>query len=101
MKILRSSRLYVIFLDIVNVCYHIAYKCFQEIDDFHPNAPFKYLNHKPVRDLHGEQFLKMWQAEQEQLVKIKICIDADQEQGCVILIAWYMRHDALYLIMKY
>ncbi|XP_057294879.1 transcription elongation factor SPT6-like [Hydractinia symbiolongicarpus] len=49
----------------------------KEIDDFHQAAPFKYLKNKPVRDLHGEQFLKMWHAEQEQLVTIKLSIESE------------------------
>ena len=51
--------------------------CFQEIDEFHPAAPFKYLKSKPVRDLHGEQFLKMFNAEQEKLVKVRLAVDHD------------------------
>ncbi|XP_065663621.1 transcription elongation factor SPT6 isoform X2 [Hydra vulgaris] len=50
----------------------------KEIDNNHPNAPFKYLKSKPLRDLHGEQFLKMWHAEQENLVKMRIMIGQEQ-----------------------
>ena len=57
---------------------------FKEIDEFHPSAPFKYLRNKPVRDLSGEQFLKMCHAEQEKLVKIKITVDNDLATGLVI-----------------
>lgn len=57
----------------------------KEIDEFHPASPFKYLKYKPVRDLSGEQFLKMCQAEQEKLVKIKLVIDGNTNQGMTYL----------------
>lgn len=53
----------------------------KEIDDFHQYASFKYIKHKPVRDLQGEQFLKMCQAEKEGLLEIKIGMDLDAELG--------------------
>ncbi|XP_065055473.1 transcription elongation factor SPT6-like isoform X3 [Rhopilema esculentum] len=53
----------------------------KEIDDFHQYAAFKYIKHKPVRDLQGEQFLKMCQAEKEGLVEVKVGIDLDAELG--------------------
>jgi len=76
----------------------------KEIDEFHPAAPFKYLKNKPVRDLSGEQFLKMCQAEQEKLVKIKLAIDTDTSQSktyvLFTLIVW-LQLDAVNLVFRF
>ena len=53
----------------------------QEIDEFHQYSSFKYIKHKPVRDLQGEQFLQMCQAEKEGLLEIKLGMDLDAELG--------------------
>ena len=48
------------------------------IDDSHNCMSVKYLRSKPVRELKGDEFLRLYLAEQEHLVEIKISIDADQ-----------------------
>ena len=47
----------------------------QEVDEAHFGYSFKYLKNKPVKELNGEQFLKMCLAEEEGLLTIEICID--------------------------
>ena len=53
----------------------------QEIDDFHQYASFKYIKWKPVRDLQGDQFLRMCQAEKEKLITMKIGMDMETNAG--------------------
>ena len=45
-------------------------KGLKEIDENHPVFSMKYLKNKPVRDLVGEQFLKLSIAEQDKLIVI-------------------------------
>ncbi|KAL0973192.1 hypothetical protein UPYG_G00200120 [Umbra pygmaea] len=47
----------------------------REVDEAHYGYSFKYLKNKPVKELSGDQFLKMFQAEEEGLLTINICID--------------------------
>uniref|UniRef100_A0A8C5G0Y5 Transcription elongation factor spt6 n=1 Tax=Gouania willdenowi TaxID=441366 RepID=A0A8C5G0Y5_GOUWI len=47
----------------------------KEVDEAHYAYSFKYLKNKPVKELNGEQFLKMCLAEEEGLLTIDICID--------------------------
>uniref|UniRef100_A0A8C7RGY9 S1 motif domain-containing protein n=1 Tax=Oncorhynchus mykiss TaxID=8022 RepID=A0A8C7RGY9_ONCMY len=47
----------------------------KDMDEAHFGYSFKYLKNKPVKELNGEQFLKMCQAEEEGLLTIDICID--------------------------
>uniref|UniRef100_A0A3B4XSJ0 Transcription elongation factor SPT6 n=1 Tax=Seriola lalandi dorsalis TaxID=1841481 RepID=A0A3B4XSJ0_SERLL len=47
----------------------------KEIDEAHFAYSFKYLKNKPVKELNGDQFLKMCLAEEEGLLSIDICID--------------------------
>ncbi|TNM85156.1 hypothetical protein fugu_009334 [Takifugu bimaculatus] len=47
----------------------------KEVDEAHFAYSFKYLKNKPVKELNGEQFLKMCLAEDEGLLAIDICID--------------------------
>uniref|UniRef100_A0A3B4UY23 Transcription elongation factor SPT6 n=1 Tax=Seriola dumerili TaxID=41447 RepID=A0A3B4UY23_SERDU len=47
----------------------------KEIDEAHFAYSFKYLKNKPVKELNGDQFLKMCLAEDEGLLSIDICID--------------------------
>ena len=47
------------------------------IDDTHPCYAFKYLKNKPVRDLRGDDFLKIEQAESDHLIEVKISVDID------------------------
>uniref|UniRef100_A0A3Q1FJV9 Transcription elongation factor SPT6 n=1 Tax=Acanthochromis polyacanthus TaxID=80966 RepID=A0A3Q1FJV9_9TELE len=44
-------------------------------DEAHFAYSFKYLKNKPVKELNGDQFLKMCLAEDEGLLTIDICID--------------------------
>ncbi|CAB1347925.1 unnamed protein product [Coregonus sp. 'balchen'] len=46
-----------------------------DVDEAHYGYSFKYLKNKPVKELNGDQFLKMFQAEEEGLLTINICID--------------------------
>ncbi len=57
----------------------------QMIDDNHPCYLLKYLRNKPVRELKGEEFLKLCQAENDRLLEIKITIDLDMgsDKRCV------------------
>ncbi|XP_034062547.1 transcription elongation factor SPT6 [Gymnodraco acuticeps] len=47
----------------------------KEIDEAHFAYSFKYLKNKAVKELNGDQFLKMGLAEEEGLLTINICID--------------------------
>ncbi|XP_074468063.1 transcription elongation factor SPT6 [Sebastes fasciatus] len=47
----------------------------KEVDEAHFAYSFKYLKNKPVKELNGDQFLKMCLAEEEGLLTIDICID--------------------------
>uniref|UniRef100_A0A8C7JVF3 SPT6 homolog, histone chaperone and transcription elongation factor n=1 Tax=Oncorhynchus kisutch TaxID=8019 RepID=A0A8C7JVF3_ONCKI len=47
----------------------------KDMDEAHFGYSFKYLKNKPVKELNGDQFLKMCQAEEEGLLTIDICID--------------------------
>uniref|UniRef100_A0A3Q3MQZ6 SPT6 homolog, histone chaperone and transcription elongation factor n=1 Tax=Mastacembelus armatus TaxID=205130 RepID=A0A3Q3MQZ6_9TELE len=47
----------------------------KEVDEAHFAYSFKYLKNKPVKELTGDQFLKMCLAEDEGLLTIDICID--------------------------
>ena len=47
------------------------------IDDSHPCYSIKYLRNKPLKELKGDEFLKLVQAEEERLVEMKISIDRD------------------------
>ena len=49
----------------------------QLIDDTHPCYAFKYLKNKPVRDLRGDDFLKIEQAESDHLIEVKVSVDID------------------------
>lgn len=50
----------------------------KEIDENHACYPMKYLKNKPIRDLLGEQFLRLVMAEDDNLVTINI---ADEIEG--------------------
>uniref|UniRef100_A0A671QNQ4 Transcription elongation factor SPT6 n=1 Tax=Sinocyclocheilus anshuiensis TaxID=1608454 RepID=A0A671QNQ4_9TELE len=47
----------------------------KDVDEAHYAYSFKYLKNKPVKELNGDQFLKMCLAEEEGLLTIDICID--------------------------
>ncbi|PIK37488.1 putative transcription elongation factor SPT6 [Apostichopus japonicus] len=52
-------------------------KGFKEIDENHPCYTMKYLLNKQVKDLYLDQFLKLTQAEEEGLLKMKMSLDMD------------------------
>ncbi|CAL8352830.1 unnamed protein product [Lota lota] len=47
----------------------------KDVDEAHYGYSFKYLKNKSVKELSGQQFLLMCQAENEGLLSISICID--------------------------
>ena len=47
------------------------------IDDTHPCYSIKYLRNKPLKELKGEEFFKLVQAEEDRLIELKISIDRD------------------------
>ncbi|XP_038075728.1 transcription elongation factor SPT6-like isoform X2 [Patiria miniata] len=53
-------------------------KGMKEIDETHPSYGCKYLKNKPVKDLFGDKYLKLLQAEDEKLLKITMDIDLDK-----------------------
>ena len=55
------------------------------IDENHPCFLMKYLRNKLVRELKGDEFLKLSQAESDRLLEIKITIDLDlgSDKRCV------------------
>ncbi|EEC12431.1 S1 RNA binding domain-containing protein, putative [Ixodes scapularis] len=65
------------FFERAKICVTPSKKGLKEIDENHPCYPIKYLKNKPVRDLEGEQFLHMSQAEGEGLLKTSIVMDSD------------------------
>lgn len=50
-------------------------KGYVEIDDNHLYGSFKFLKDKTVRDLSGDQFLRMFNAQKEGLIKMTINMD--------------------------
>ncbi|KAG8224517.1 hypothetical protein J437_LFUL004208 [Ladona fulva] len=52
-------------------------KGMKEIDESHPCYSMKYVKNKPVRDLAGDQFLKLTLAEEDKLIEMKISEDID------------------------
>ena len=53
----------------------------QEIDESHLCSTFKYIKNKPVKELKGDQFLRMCKAEEDGLLTINIEIDLDKNAG--------------------
>jgi len=56
-------------------------KGLKEIDEAHPCYSLKYVKDKPVRDLIGDQFLKLTMAEDDKLLTISI---ADKIKGITL-----------------
>ncbi|XP_071442779.1 transcription elongation factor SPT6 isoform X2 [Hetaerina americana] len=52
-------------------------KGMKEIDENHPCYSMKYVKNKPVRDLSGDQFLKLTLAEEDKLIEMKISEQID------------------------
>lgn len=53
----------------------------KEIDESHLCSTFKYIKNKPVKELKGDQFLRMCKAEEDGLLTINIEIDLDKNAG--------------------
>ncbi|KAL4223178.1 Transcription elongation factor SPT6 [Mactra antiquata] len=51
------------------------------IDEAHPCYPMKYVKNKPVRDLKDQQFLRLTEAENDQILKIKITMDEEDSEN--------------------
>lgn len=51
----------------------------QVIDENHPISSCKYLRNKPVRELKGDEFLRLTQAETDGLIILKIGIDVESQ----------------------
>ena len=58
-------------------CISLSLSLQQMIDDSHPCYSIKYLRNKPLKELKGDEFLKLVQAEEERLIEMKISIDRD------------------------
>ncbi|KAL3856432.1 hypothetical protein ACJMK2_011193 [Sinanodonta woodiana] len=54
-------------------------KGMKEIDEAHPCFTLKYLSNKPVKDMHDEQFIRLVQSEEENLLTITFSIDDERE----------------------
>ena len=68
-----------IILSMFNI---VAFTVFlQEIDESHLCSTFKYIKNKPVKELKGDQFLRMCKAEEDGLLTINIEIDLDKNAG--------------------
>ena len=52
----------------------------QVIDEHHNCYTIKYLRNKPVRELKGDEFLRLHLAEQDHLLEVKLAIDPEQSQ---------------------
>ncbi len=50
------------------------------IDDNHDVITMKYLRNKPVREIKGDEFLRLHLAEKDQLLEMKIAVDLEQSQ---------------------
>ena len=50
------------------------------IDENHNCYTIKYLRNKPVRELKGDEFLRLHLAEQDHLLEMKLSVDPDQPQ---------------------
>ena len=53
----------------------------QEIDESHSCSTFKYIKNKAVKDLKGDQFLRMCKAEEDGLLTVSVGIDLDKSAG--------------------
>lgn len=60
------------FFERAKICIRPTKKGMKEIDESHNCYPMKYVKDKPVRDLTGDQFLKLCLAEEEKLITITI-----------------------------
>ncbi|XP_019848744.1 PREDICTED: transcription elongation factor SPT6-like [Amphimedon queenslandica] len=50
----------------------------KEIDESHSIFSYKYIKNKPVREIKGDEFLRLHQAETDGLINVKISIDIEQ-----------------------
>ena len=58
---------------------YIVHNILQEIDEAHPCFGSKYLKNKQVKDLLGDQFLRLLHAESDKLIKMSISIDMEKD----------------------
>lgn len=61
-----------IFFERAKICVTPTKQGMKEIDEHHPIFTMKYLKNKPVRELEGDQFLKLAMAEDDKLITITI-----------------------------
>lgn len=61
-----------IFFERAKICVAPTKQGMKEIDEQHPVYSMKYLKNKPVRELEGDQFLKLMMAEEDKLITITI-----------------------------
>ncbi|CAD7091358.1 unnamed protein product [Hermetia illucens] len=61
-----------IYFERAKICVRPTKKGAKEIDENHPCYSMKYLKSKPVRDLAGEQFLRLIIAEEDKLLEVTI-----------------------------
>lgn len=59
---------------------HHKHSAVQVIDENHNCFTIKYLRNKPVRELKGDEMLRLHLAEQDHLLEIKLAIDPEQSQ---------------------
>lgn len=61
-----------IFYERAKVCVRPTKKGLKEIDEFHPCFTIKYLKDKPVRELCGDEYLKLSIAAQDKLLSVTV-----------------------------
>lgn len=61
-----------IYFERAKVCVYPTKQGVKEIDENHPCYSFKYLKDKPVRELSGEQFLRLCMAEEDKLLTVVV-----------------------------
>ncbi|XP_004536739.1 transcription elongation factor SPT6 [Ceratitis capitata] len=61
-----------VFFERAKIDVHPTKKGLKEIDENHPCYTMKYLLKKPVKDLAGDQFLRLYMAEEDKLIEITI-----------------------------
>ncbi|GAB6026482.1 hypothetical protein CHUAL_012908 [Chamberlinius hualienensis] len=75
-KVIRET-----YFERAKLCVKATDKGIKEIDENHCCYSMKYVRNKPVKELKGEQFLKLTMAESEKLLKISISIDMQSRDG--------------------
>ncbi|XP_054723966.1 LOW QUALITY PROTEIN: transcription elongation factor SPT6-like [Uloborus diversus] len=67
------------YFERAKICVAPTKKGVKEIDENHPCYSMKYLKNKPVKDLRGDQFLKLSIAERDGFLKISVSMDKHTE----------------------